>query len=154
MTLAKTYLWCDSCKRSFEHDDAADGSCPLCAAEMRELGWMSAFVRGVMAQEMVSSGLATRHRTMIKMIWTANGMGERYYNALDPGVSYSKFEAEVTDFVCKAAAAGWVRVVIPSSPIGASDNAYRLEIEDEERFVLEMTALFTDGTPRRSDANE
>ncbi len=110
---------------------------------MRELGWMSAFVRGVMAQEFVSSGLGTRHRTMIKMIWTANGMGERYYNALDPGVSYSKFESAVTDFVCQAAAEGWVKVVIPPSPIGAEADAYRLEIDDEDRFVLEMSALFT-----------
>jgi hypothetical protein len=109
---------------------------------MRELGWMSAFVRGVMAQELVASGLASRHRTMIRMIWTANGMGERYYAALDPGVSYSKFESEVTDLVCRAALQGWVRIVMPHSPLGVTDDAYRLEIEDEERFVLEMSALF------------
>lgn len=109
---------------------------------MRELGWVSAFVRGVMAQEMVASGLATRHRTMIRMIWTANGMGERYYAALDPGVSYSRFESEVTDLVIRAAYEGWVRVVIPASPLGATDDTYRLEIEDEERFVIEMSALF------------
>lgn len=111
---------------------------------MRELGWMSAFVRGVMAQEMSASGIAARHKTMIKMIWTANGMGERYYNALDPGVSYSKFESAVTDFVCQAAADGWVKVVLPPSPTGASDNAYKLEIDDEERFVTEMSALFAE----------
>jgi hypothetical protein len=144
--VAKTYLWCDSCKRSFEHDDAVDSECPLCHEHMRELGWMSAFVRGVMAQEFVSSGLAARHRTMIKMIWTANGMGERYYNALDPGVSYSKFETDVTDLVCRAASEGWVTVVLPQSPIGATDTSYKLEIEDEERFVLEMSALFTGNT--------
>lgn len=109
---------------------------------MRELGWMSAFVRGVMAQEFVSSGLATRHRTMIKLIWTANGMGQRYYDALQPGVSYSNFETEVTDFVCRAAADGWVRVMLPASPIGAGPESYRLEIDDEERFVTEMNALF------------
>lgn len=109
---------------------------------MRELGWMSAFVRGVMAQEFVSSGLGTRHRTMIKLIWTANGMGERYYNALDPGVSYSKFESAVTDFVCQAAADGWVKVMMPPSPVGAATDAYRLEIDDEDRFVSEMSALF------------
>jgi hypothetical protein len=145
--VAKTYLWCDDCKRSFEHEDTVGRLCPLCNQEMRELGWMSAFVRGVMAQELVSSGLASRHRTMIKMIWTANSMGERYYNALDPGVPYSKFESEVTDFVCKAAADGWVKVVIPASPIGATDGSYKLEIEDEERFVLEMSALFSNDRP-------
>ena len=109
---------------------------------------MSAFVRGVMAQEFVSSGLGTRHRTMIKLIWTANGMGERYYNALDPGVSYSKFESAVTDFVCQAAADGWVTIMMPASPVGAAADAYRLEIDDEDRFVSEMSALFD------SDRNE
>lgn len=152
--MAKTYLWCNDCKRSFEHEDTTGNLCPLCNGEMRELGWMSAFVRGVMAQELVSSGLASRHRTMIKMIWTANGMGERYYNALDPGISYSKFETEVTDFVCKAAADGWVKVVIPDSPIGATDGSYKLEIEDEERFVLEMSALFSDNVPAGASGEE
>lgn len=124
----------------------------MCASEMRELGWMSAFVRGVMAQELSASGIASRHRTMIKMIWTANGMGERYYNALDPGVTYSKFESAVTDFVCQAAAEGWVRVVLPPSPVGASDNSYKLEIDDEERFVSEMSDLFVkDGQKVPSD---
>lgn len=141
--MAKTYLWCDSCKRSFAHADIVDGLCPICNEETRELGWVSAFVRGVMAQEMVSSGLGTRHRTMIKLIWTANGMGERYYKALDPGVPYSKFESAVTDFVCQAAADGWVRVMMPPSPTGAAADAYRLDIDDEERFVAEMSALFT-----------
>ncbi len=117
---------------------------------MRELGWMAAFARGVMAQEMVASGLASRHRTMIRMIWTANGMGERYYAALDPGVSYSKFESEVTDLVCRAAFEGWVKILIPSSPLGATDDSYRLDIADEERFVLEMSALFGKDTADRA----
>lgn len=115
----------------------------MCATQMRELGWVSAFLRGVMAQEMTASGIASRHRTMIRMIWTANGMGERYFNALDPGVSYSKFESMVTDFVCQAAAEGWIRVIMPPSPLDASDGAYKLEIDDEDRFVTEMSLLFT-----------
>lgn len=121
---------------------------------MRELGWMSAFARGVMAQEFVSSGISSRHKTMIKMIWTANGMGERYYTALEPGVSYSKFESAVTDFVCQAAADGWVKVVLPPSPAGASSEAYRLDIDDEERFVLEMSALFNKSRERLTGEEE
>jgi hypothetical protein len=83
------------------------------------------------------------------MIWTANGMGDRYFRALNPGVSYSKFESVVTDYVCRAAADGWVRVVLPPSPLGAPDDAYRLEIDDEERFVVEMAALFEQEPTRR-----
>lgn len=140
----RTYLWCDNCRRSFDFPDAPDGSCPICERQMRELGWMSAFMRGFLSQELVASGLPTRHRTLIRLIWTANGMGERYYKALAPPVPYSKFEARVTDFVCAAAAEGWVRFVFPPSPVGVADDAYRLEIDDEERFITEMAALFGD----------
>lgn len=138
----RTYLWCDNCRRSFDFPDAPDGQCPICARQMRELGWMSAFMRGFLSQELVASGLPTRHRALIRMIWTANGMGERYYKALAPSVPYARFEARVTDFVCAAAADGWVRFVLPPSPIGAGDDAYRLEIDDDERFITEMAALF------------
>lgn len=109
---------------------------------MQQVGWVSAFLRGVMAQELVSSGLPSRHKAIIRMVWTANGMGERYYKALAPGVPYGKFESAVTDMVCRAAADGWVRIVLPPSPIGAQDGDYRLEIDDEERFIEEMAALF------------
>lgn len=115
---------------------------------MRELGWVSAFLRGVMSQELVASGLPSRHKTLIRMIWTANGMGERYYKALQPPVSYAKFEARVTEFVCLAAADGWVRFVLPPSPVGIAEDAYRMEIDDEERFTTEMAALF----PAESEA--
>jgi len=142
--MGKTYLWCAHCKRSFDHADVIDRRCPLCAAEMREVGWVSAFLRGVMAQELVASGLPSRHRALVRLIWTANGMGERYYRALGPTVPYSKFEARVTDMVCRAAAEGWVRIVIPPSPIGAGDGDYRFEIDDEERFIEEMAELFSD----------
>jgi len=109
---------------------------------MRELGWVSAFLRGVMSQELVSSGLPSRHKTLIRMIWTANGMGERYYRTLQPPVTYAKFEARVTEYVCLAAAEGWVRFVLPASPVGVAENAYRMEIDDEERFIVEMAELF------------
>jgi hypothetical protein len=109
---------------------------------MRELGWITAFVRGFMAQELVASGLPSRHRTLIKLIWTANGMGERYYRTLAPPVTYSKFESQVTDYLCAAAADGWVRFVLPASPAGVSDDAYRMEIDDEERFITELAELF------------
>lgn len=138
----KTYAWCDNCRRSFEHDDTVGGICPLCEMPTRELSWVSAFVRGFLAQEFVSSGLPSRHKAIIKMIWTANGMGERYYRALAPPVTYNRFETVVTDYLCKAAAEGWIRFVLPPSPNGADDRSYRMEIDDEERFILEVAALF------------
>jgi hypothetical protein len=140
--MAKTYLWCDACRRSFDFSDAPDNRCPLCGREMRELGWVSAFMRGVMAQELTPAILPARHRALIKSIWTANGMGERYYKALAPGVTYAKFEARVTEYVCRAAQEGWVRIILPPSPVGALDDAYRMEIDDDERFITEMAELF------------
>lgn len=147
--MARTYLWCDNCRRSFDHADAPAGICPVCANEMREMSRLNALVRGMVSHELATSGVAARHRTLIRMIWTANGMGDRYFQALNPGVSYSKFESVVTDYVCRAAADGWVRVVLPPSPLGAPDDAYRLEIDDEERFVVEMAALFEQEPTRR-----
>ncbi len=145
--MATTYLWCDSCKRSFAHADMRDGMCPICNEETRELGWMSAFVRGVMAQELVSSGLGTRHRTMIKLIWTANGMGERYYRVLTPEMPYNKFEARVTELLCRGAEEGWVRFVIPPAP-RPEESAYKLEFDDEERFVRELDDLVNAGASK------
>ncbi|HUG16248.1 MAG TPA: hypothetical protein VMM78_14685 [Thermomicrobiales bacterium] len=138
----KTYAWCDRCRRSFEHADTVADACPICGSPIRELGWVSAFVRGFLAQEFVTSGLPSRHKAMIKLIWTANGMGERYFRALGPPVTYPRFESIVTDYLCQAASDGWVRFVLPPSPIGADDQSYRMEIDDEERFILEMAALF------------
>lgn len=138
----RTFLWCDRCRRSFDYPDAPGGLCPICGSEMRELGWMSAFVRGFLAQELSSSGIASRHRQMIRQIWTANGMGERYYKVLAPPVTYARFEARVTEFVCVAAAEGWVRFSLPASPLGVDDSAYRMEIDDEERFIAELASIF------------
>ena len=138
----RTFLWCDHCRRSFDFPDAPEGACPICSRPMRELGWVSAFMRGIMAQELTPSILPSRHRSMIRMIWTANGMGERYYKALAPSVPYNKFEAQVTELLCRGANDGWVRFIFPPSPVGAADDAYRMELDDEERFITEMAALF------------
>ncbi len=143
----RTFLWCERCRRSFDYPDAPGGLCPICGSEMRELGWMSAFVRGFLAQELSSSGIVSRHRQIIRQIWTANGMGERYYKVLAPPVTYARFEARVTEFVCVAAAEGWVRFSLPASPLGVDDSAYRMEIDDEERFIAELAAIFADGNP-------
>lgn len=105
---------------------------------------MSAFMRGFLAQELTASGIASRHRQIIRQIWTANGMGERYYKVLAPPVTYPRFEARVTEYVCVAAAEGWIRFSLPASPLGADDSSYRMEIDDEERFIAELSAMFED----------
>ena len=143
----KTYLWCDPCRRSFRHEDAPDDLCPICGAEMRPTGKMNAILRGLMANELVASELRTRHRQLIRMIWTRNGMGEQYYRLLSPGMPYNRFEARVTDLLCQGARDGWVKFIIPPAPTG-EESEYRLEFVDETRFVAELEMLA--GTPAKS----
>ena len=146
-TRTKTYLWCDHCRRSFGHDDLTEPDhCPVCQAQVREMGKMSAIVRGLMSNELVASDIRTKHRQLVRLIWTRNGMGERYYRVLAPDIAYNKFEARVTDLLCQGADEGWATFVFPPSPTG-DESAYRLEFTDEERFVRELEALFPPQTP-------
>jgi len=137
---SKTYLWCDSCRRSYRHEDTHDASCPVCGNEARPMGKFSAIVRGLMSNELAASPLETRHRQLVRLIWTANGMGEQYYRALAPDISYARFEAKVTDLLCRGAEEGWVRFVIPPAP-RPDESAYTMEFQDEHRFVAELHAL-------------
>jgi len=43
------------------------------------MGRLAAIARGLMANELSASDLRTKHRQLIRLIWTRNGMGERYY---------------------------------------------------------------------------
>ncbi len=137
----KTYLWCNSCRRSFSHADAPDARCPICGQPTREMGRLAAIARGIMANELVASDLQTKHRQLIRLIWTRNGMGERYFRALAPNLPYNRFEARVTDLLMRGAEEGWVRFVFPPAP-SSDESAYRLEFDDDERFVRELEALF------------
>ncbi len=140
-TTPTTYLWCDRCRRSFRHADAPDGGCPLCGETTRPMGKFSAIVRGLMSNELVASDLQTKHRQLIRLIWTRNGMGEQYYRVLAPDISYSRFEARVTDLLCHGAEQGWVRFEFPPGP-RPDEAAYRIEFVDEARFVAELEAQF------------
>ena len=136
----KTYLWCDACRRSFSHADAPDGRCPICQSPTRQMGKMTAVLRGLMATELVASDLRTKHRQLVRLIWTRNGMGEQYYRVLAPDMPYNRFEAKVTDLLCRGADEGWVRFVFPPAP-SVQESDYRVEFADEERFVRELEAL-------------
>ena len=83
-----------------------------------------------------------RHRQMIELIWSRQGMAERYYVTMRPkGVSFGVFVRQVTDLVCRGAAEGWIAIRIPLAP-AFDENAYHIEYLDPERFVAEMEALF------------
>ena len=136
----KHYLWCNSCRRSFKQADAPDNACPVCGSPLQPMKRWNAIVRGFMSQELSASDIMTKHRQLVRLIWTRNGMGERYYSVLAPDVPYNKFEAMITELICRGANEGWVKVVLPPAPT-TDENAYRLEFTDEERFVAELDAL-------------
>jgi len=138
----RTYLWCSRCRRSYSHDDAIDGACPVCAGPTREMGRVAAIARGIMANELSISPLESKHRQLIRLIWTRNGMGEQYYRVLATDMPYNRFEAQVTRLLERGAEEGWVRFIFPPSPSG-DESAYRLEFDDEARFVRELEALTT-----------
>lgn len=144
---SKTYLWCDACRRSFRHDSAPDALCPVCQGPMNPTGKMNAILRGLMANELVASDIRTKHRQLVRLIWTYNGKGEQYYRVLTPDMPYNRFEARVTDLLCRGAVEGWVRFVIPAAPTG-DESAYRLEFIDEERFVTELDLLVAEATKK------
>jgi hypothetical protein len=88
------------------------------------------------------SEIERKHRQIIELIWTRSGMGERYYVTLQPkGVSFGTFVRQVTGLICRGAVEGWITIRLPVAPT-FDDAAYSIEIDDPERFVAEMEALF------------
>jgi hypothetical protein len=135
-----TYLWCEKCRRSYSHADAAGGACPVCGSDTRAVGKFSAILRGLMANELAPSPMVSKHRQLVRLIWTHNGMGEQYYRVIAPEMSYNRFESAVTEILCRGAEEGWVRFNIPPAPRD-DESAYRLELVDEDRFIAALQAL-------------
>jgi hypothetical protein len=135
-----SYLWCDTCRRSFSHSDAPKSVCPMCGNEMRPTSKVNAILRGLMANEMSPSPIVSKHRQIVKLIWTRNGMGEQYYRVLAPDMSYSKFESAMTKLLCKGADDGWVSFVIPAAPKD-DESQYQMKVLDENRFLAALQSL-------------
>lgn len=139
-TSQNSYLWCDACRRSFDHADAPNEICPVCGSDVRPVGKFTAILRGLMANELTPSPLVSKHRQLVKLIWTRNGMGEQYYRVLAPEISYNKFETAMTNLLCRGADEGWIEFKIPASP--KDDEAlYALNVIDETRFLAEIQVL-------------
>jgi hypothetical protein len=136
-----TYLWCDTCRRSYRHEEMVEGVCPVCGSSTRPMGKFSAIVRGLMSNELSASPLETKHRQIVRLIWSRNGVGEQYYRIIEPDMPYNRFESRVTELLCRGAEEGWVRFVLPPAPI-ADEAAYRLEFDDEDRFLSELEQAF------------
>src|SRR5690554_8099592 len=139
-TSQNSYLWCDACRRSFSHQDSADGRCPVCHGEARPVGKFNAILRGLMANELSPSPLMSKHQQIVKIMWTRNGMGEDYYRLLAPEMSYNKFETAMTNLLCRGADEGWIEFQIPASPKD-DETLYAMKVLDEARFLSEIQIL-------------
>ena len=139
----KGYRWCDRCRRSFAPTEVVNGACPVCGGPTRSMGRLQAIARGIMSNELAAPDIRTKHRQLVRLIWTRNGMGQQYYRVMAPDLSYAKFEARVTELLCAGATEGWVRFVLPPAP-SMDENEYRMEFLDEERFLAELEAAFAD----------
>jgi len=93
-----------------------------------------------MATEMVATDLRSKHRQLIRMIWTRDGRGEQYYRVLEPDMTYSKFEKQVTEIVCLGLEEGWITATLPPAP-STDESAYQIAIHDENRFIDEMHSV-------------
>ncbi len=60
-----------------------------------------------------------------------------YFRVLEPDMTYGRFESRVTDLVCRGAEEGWITIQLPLAP-SLDDDAYKIQIQDEERFIDEM----------------
>ena len=143
-----TYLWCETCRRSYRHADAPESLCPVCGEFMRPTGKMNAILRGLMANELSPSPIVTKHRQIVRLIWTRNGQGEQYYRLLEPNMPYNRFEAKVTELICRGAEEGWAEILIPAAPT-TDERAYRVEFRDEDRFLAELAELAAEPEVKR-----
>jgi hypothetical protein len=114
---------------------------------MQPTGKMNAILRGLMANELAASPIVTKHRQIVRLIWSRNGQGEEYYRLLQPKMPYNRFEARVTELICRGAEEGWISVVLPPAPT-ADERNYRIEFHDENRFLAELDAIAAETTKR------
>ena len=137
---SNSYLWCDACRRSFDHEDSSNGQCPVCHGEVRAIGKFNAILRGLMANELSPSPLTSKHRQLVKIMWSRNGMGEDYYRVLAPEMSYNKFESAMTNLLCRGADEGWVEFQMPASPKD-DESLYAMKVLNEAKFLEEIQLL-------------
>ncbi len=145
--MAERFHWCPRCERTILADDLGPGErCPVCGAETQRISWLTAALRKVSQGPERRSDLQQKHLQLIQAVWTADGMGQRFFEICQPGgMYYSRFVRRVTELVCRGVEEGWIVVTLPAQPL-APDARYAIEYRDPERFVRELQALFPEDT--------
>ena len=149
--MPEQFFWCPRCKRTVLGPDLGpDGGCPVCGQRAARISWLTAALRKVPQGPARRSDLQQKHLQLIQAIWTADGMGQRYFEICQPGgVYYSRFVRRVTELICRGIEEGWIGLTLPQQPLGP-DPRYAIEYRDPERFVRELQALFPDKKEARS----
>ena len=149
--MAERFHWCPRCERTILGDDLGPGGrCPVCDADTQRISWLTAALRKVSQGPERRSDLQQKHLQLIQAVWTADGMGQRFFEICQPGgMYYSRFVRRVTELVCRGVEEGWIVLTLPAQPL-ASDARYAIEYRDPERFVRELQALFPEEDKRRA----
>jgi len=142
--------WCSRCEQTYIADDLVAGSeCPTCGVLTTRISWLTAALRKVGQGTGNRSEVQQKHLQLIEAIWTADGMGQRYFEICQPGsMYYSRFVRRTTDLICRGIEEGWAELIMPANPL-APNARYAIEFRDPERFVRELTALFPTEKPAR-----
>lgn len=141
--MAEPLHWCRRCERTFVADDLVGGeACPACGGPTGRISWLTAALRKVGQGTVNRSEVQQKHLQLIEAIWTADGMGQRYFEICQPGsMYYSRFVRRVTELVCRGIEEGWITLTLPTNPL-APGAQYALEYQDPDRFVRELLALY------------
>ena len=135
--------WCPACERTLLAGDLGPGDrCPTCDNVTERISWLTAALRKVSQGPERRTELQQKHLQLIQAIWTADGMGQRFFEVCQPGgMYYSRFVRRVTELICRGVEEGWITLTLPAHPL-APDARYTIEYRDPERFVRELQALF------------
>lgn len=151
--MPEQFYWCMRCERTLLSPGLGpDRACPHCGEPAERISWLTAALRKVSQGPARRSDLQQKHLQLIQAIWTADGMGQRYFEICQPGsMYYSRFVRRVTELICRGIEEGWIALTLPAQPL-APDARYSIEYRDPERFVRELEALSPSEGPARQDA--
>ncbi len=149
------FYWCQRCERTIVAEVAAEPIvCEQCGGATRRISWLTAALRKVGTGTGNRSDTQQRHLQLIQAIWTADGMGQRYFEICQPGsMYYSRFVRRVTELICQGIGEGWITLTLPANPLDPNGR-YAIEYRDPERFVRELQRLFPEGVGVDKEAPE
>ena len=153
--MAERFYWCQQCERTIVADERDDArTCPTCGGELRRISWLTAALRKAGTGTGNRSDIQQRHLQLIQAIWTADGMGQRYFEICQPGsMYYSRFVRRVNELICRGIEEGWIGLTLPANPLDPAGR-YAIDYHDPERFVRELQELFPEGKAGKRAASE